>query len=509
MKLRGILLALILLTLLFPVVKSQGPLVVVPLNNDFTGVPGDIIVVPFRLTNLGNQTISNVTVYITGPPEGFLYPSKVIREPIAPNESLQDTLTLKILNINPGVYNLTLVARSGSTYSEAQIRVHVKTLVDYALKIEAEEEYTYGSNVSAILRVTSQANGVIIGRIGYTLSKDGRALESFVTTTYLRPGESWTKMIQLTKPEIGNYEIYLWANFSGRFKSKSFTFRVYQRNLGYEAYFMDGAIHVYVYDENHQGVPGIEVRINGIPFKTDDDGMVSYLVDQPGTYKVVLNLDGKVVTTFVEVRKLFISATQENETLIVRVVDSTGTPVPNITVTASGPLGKEYSTTDVSGTAVIDLGKVGYGTIMLRAESNRYVEAEATFKAVAPITPTPSPTTTTPTNTTTTLTPPSKPPRNYGPLAAILLISGVLLAGTSYAAFFMPVVQEEMLDRYYFVKVKAPKLRPLENFRFEKAVTAIEVRATKGNAKIEDSAVVWEIDHLEPEEEAYLQVILG
>ncbi|ASJ04295.1 Ig-like domain-containing protein [Thermococcus barossii] len=508
MKAKGIALIILLIPVLLPHVSAQSPLVIVPLNDDFTGVPGDTIIIPFQLRNLGNQTVSNVTVYVTGPAESFLYGSKVIRDPIGPNETIQDTISIKILNLDPGRYNLTLVARVGSSYSEAQVTVRVRTFVDYALSIDVNEEYTYGSNVTVRLKMTSQANGVIIGRLGYTLTRDGSVLETFVTTIYLRPGESWIKDVKLTRPKVGDYSVYFWANFSGRFKSKTATFRVYQRNLRYDAYFKDGAVYVHVYDENGQGVPDIDVKINGIPFKTDDGGTVSYLVDKPGTYEVVLNLDGRIVTTFVEVRKLFISASQENETLLVRVVDSTGNPVPNITVTASGPLGKDYSTTNASGLAKVDLKKTGYGTIMLRAESSRYIGDEASVKVTQPITPTPTPTTTTaPPTTTTTI--PAKPPRNYGPLAAILLVAGVLLAGTSYAAFFRPIVQEEMLDRYYFVKVKAPRLKGIDNFRFEKGVNAIEVRATKGKAKIGDGTVVWEIEHLEPEEEAYLQVILG
>ncbi|WP_258084688.1 hypothetical protein [Thermococcus thermotolerans] len=508
MKSKAILLIILLIPIFLPRVSAQSPLVIVPLNDNFTGVPGDTIIIPFQLRNLGNQTVSNVTVYVTGPAEGFLYGSKVIREPIEPNGTVQDTISVKLLNLDPGRYNLTIVARAGSSYSEARITISVKTLVDYALRIDVNDEYTYGSNVTALLKITSQANGVIIGRLGYTLSRDGTVLETFTTTIYLRPGESWVKELKLTTPRVGDYSVYFWANFSGRFKSKRATFRVYQRNLRYDAYFKDGAIYVHVYDENRQGVPDISVKINGIPFKTDDGGTVSYLVEKPGTYEVVLNLDGKIVTTFVEVRKLFLSATQENETLLVRVVDSTGKPVPNITVTASGPLGKDYSATNSSGIAEIDLEKTGYGTIMLRAESSRYMGGETSVKVAPPAKPTQTPTTTTTPPAVTTTTP-AKPPKNYGPLAAILLIAGVLLAGTSYLAFFRPIIQEEMLDRYYFVKVRAPKLRVMEGFRFEKGVNAIEVKATKGRAEIKDGLIVWEIEHLEPEEEAYLQVILG
>ena len=73
----------------------------------------------------------------------------------------------------------------------------------------------------------------------------------------------------------------------------------------------------------------------------------------------------------------------------------------------------------------------------------------------------------------------------------------------------MPIVQEKTLDRYYFVKVKAPRLRGIDNFRFEKGVNVLDARATKGSVKVEDNRVVWEIEHLDPGEEAYLQVMLG
>ncbi|ASJ08888.1 hypothetical protein A3L11_06480 [Thermococcus siculi] len=514
MKLRGLAIITLLLTVLpfIPSASAQSPLVIIPLNNNFSGVPGDTIIIPFQLENLGNQTLENITVYVTGPADGFLYQSKVIREAIEPNQTYQDTLSIKILNTPPGKYNLTLVARAGSVYSQAQVTVSVKTLVDYDLKVDVGDEYPYGSNVSVIFKMTSKANGVIIGRIGYTITRDGETVEDFATTIYLNPGESWVKNVTLTRPPVGNYHVRFWAYFGRKSKGTTASFRIFQRNLGYDAYFRDGAIHVFVYDETGKGVPGIHVRINGISFSTDDGGTVSYLVKEPGTYEVVLNLDGRIVTTFVEVKKLFISYEQENETLLVRVVDSTGKPTPNITVTASGPLGKDYATTNASGLAAISLEKTGYGTIILKAESSQYMGASATAKTVEPPKPTPtttpSPTTTSKPPVTTTPTPP-KPPKNYGPLAMILIVSGVLLAGTSYAAFFRPIVQEETIDRYYFVKVRAPRLKGLEGFTFEKAVNALEVRATKGKAEIQDGRILWRIEHLEPGEEAYLQVLLG
>jgi len=515
MKHRAVILIILLVPLFLPEVTSQSPLVIVPLNDSFTGLPGDTIIIPFQLKNLGNVTLSNVSVYVTGPAEGFLYGGKVIRQPVEPNGTVEDTVSIKLLNLNPGVYNLTLVARAGSSYSEARIKVHVGTLVDYSLRIDVGKEYTYGSNVTAVLGVKSGANGVIIGRLGYTISRDGSPVKTFATSVYLLPGESWAMEVNLTRPEVGDYSVYFWANFGGKFKSTRKTFRVYQRNLNYEARFRDGAIYVRVYGEKGQPVSGIPVTIDGIPFQTGEDGTVSYLVDKPGTYEIVMNLDGRIVKTFVEVKKLFLSVTQENETLLVRVLDSTGQPVPNVTVTASGSLGTEYSITNSLGVARIDLEETGHGTVMIRAESRRYVGGETTVNVAPPVRPTTSTSTTTPetkaseTVTTTTPTTRANPPRNYGPLAGILFLAGVIFAGASYVAFFLPIVQEEMLDRYYFVKVKAPRLRGVDGFHFERGVKAIEVRATKGRAEVKDGVVVWEVEHLEPEEEAYLQVILG
>ncbi|AGT34317.1 hypothetical protein OCC_14185 [Thermococcus litoralis DSM 5473] len=56
--------------------------------------------------------------------------------------------------------------------------------------------------------------------------------------------------------------------------------------------------------------------------------------------------------------------------------------------------------------------------------------------------------------------------------------------------------------------MRAPRLRELRNFRYEKAINAVDARATKGKVAIEDGKVIWEIDKLEPGEEAFLQVIL-
>ena len=488
------------------------PIVITPLNNDIPAVPGDTVIIPFEITNFGNETISNVTVYVTGPSEGFLYQSKLIRTPIPPNESIRDTISVKVLSVPPGTYNLTLVARTGRFYAQAQVRVRVGVLSDYSLSIDVGKKYLYGRDVVITLKVISKSNGIILGTVGYSVLHDGKVIEGDEVTTYLNPGEVWSKVIVLRKPPVGNYTVRLWANLGGKHRELVKSFIVYQRHLLYRAYFQNGAIHVLVYNSSG-GVPGIRVTINGVEFMTNENGEVTYAVDRPGTYEVVLDLDGRIVTTFVEVKRLFISYTQENETLVVRVVDSNGVPVPNVTVVVSGPLDKEYTVTDSGGVAHIDLEKVGYGNILITAESDRYIGAKLLVTVNRPPTPTKTPTNSTSSTLTVPVYPnttlPTTPSGGKGKLFPLLLIlSGVILAGTSYLAFAVPIVHEETLDRYYFLKVRAPRLRPLKNYRVERAVNAVEVRATKGNSKLENGKLVWELD-LEPGEEAYLQAVLG
>ena len=519
MKLRlNLLLLAAFILLLLPAVKASDSALfsIAPLNNNFTALPGDTVVVPFRLVNLGNGTLENITVYITGPAGDFLYQSTLVSGPIPPGGDYNGTLTIKVLNTALGRYKLLLVARHNSTYSQAPVFVNVKMITDYSLGVDCGERYLIGKPVEVKLRITSKSNGILSGSVGYYVIGPSGTVLNRTTVTFVKPGQSWTQRLLLRDLQLGNYEVHLWANFSGVYKETWRTFQVYRRHLEYRVGFKDGEISVFVYNKTGSGVGGIPVTIGNTTLTTGDDGRLSVPVSEPGTYIVTLDLDGKIVRVPVEVKGLRISYEQNGTELIVEVRDSNGFPVPNITVKAVGALGRDYSVTNSSGRAVIDLRKTGYGIIILSAENSNYLGASATAKTVQPPAPTPtetstttstpSPTTTPPVNTTTV---PAKPPKGHGALALMLLVSGVLLAGTSYLAFFRPLVQEETIDRYYFVKVKAPRLKGLENFRFERGMSALEVRATKGEAKIEDGVVTWEIETLEPGEEAYLQVLLG
>ncbi|WP_297506732.1 hypothetical protein [Thermococcus sp.] len=496
---------------LSPANAGETVLIITPLKEVINAIPGETVTIPFQIKNLGNDTVGNVTVYVTGPAEGFVYQTKLIRVPIAPNGTLNESLSIKVLLIPPGVYNLTIVARTGSVYTQARVKIRVGILSDYSLDIEVGKEYIYGHDVGIRLIVKSKSNGVLLGTIGYSISRDGVRIAENESSTYLRAGESWEKNITLHRPETGNYTVTLWANLGGKFRKVTKTFRVYQRKLSYRAFFKNGAITVVVYNSSG-GVPGIRVAINGVEFTTDESGKVSYAVDKPGTYEVVLDLDGKIVTTFVEVKRLFISYQQRNSTLIIKVVDSTGLPVPNVTLSASGPLGKDYAVTNSSGLATINLNKTGYGTLMVSAQSDDYIGAQAVVQVIKPARPSTTTSSTTPqTSSNVTYSVPttttSEGKSGSGLMALILIASGLILAGTSYLAFATPLVHEETLDRYYFAKLRAPRLRRI-HYRFERSVNAREVRVTKGEARVEDGRIVWEVE-LEPGEEAQLQAILG
>lgn len=480
------------------------------LNNDFYVIPGNTIVIPYKLTNLGNETIGNVTVYVAGPTTGFQYGIKLVREPISPGGSYNGTITVTVLNPEPGKYVLKLVAKVGDVYSESPITVIVKPVIDYFPRIKVNEKYIYGHNVNISLEIVSKANTIISGRLGYTITLNGTVIKNITSVTFVKPGDVWRQSIYLVKPEIGVYTVRLWANMSGVYKETTATFKVYRRNLRYSAEFRNGAIHVFVSDPQGNGVEGIAVYINGIEFHTGADGTVTYLVTTPGVYNLVLNLDGKIAKETITVYQLAIDVAQKDTKLFVRV-RAAEKPVSGIVVTVSGSKGSTYAVTNESGVALVNLNMTGYGPLIVAAESEKYLGARITFNAVAPETPTQTSTTSTTTSAPTNITPTSTAtqPRGSVTLGILLILSGLVLAGTAYLAFFSPMVQEEALDKYYFVKVRAPRMKSIENFRFEKSVTALEARATKGKVNVEDNRLLWEIEHLEPGEEAYLQVILG
>jgi len=514
-RIRALIVTFILILALFPAFVSAKALISIqPLNTNFPALPGTTVVVPFSIRNMGNETVSNVTVYVAGPTSGFQYAVKVIPGPIPPGGTFNGTVSVTVVNPEPGNYTMKVIAKAGNIYSEAPITVSVKSLIDYFPEIDVGKKYIYGNDVGVTFKVFSRSNTIISGRVGYNITLDGRPFRSGSSVIFVKVGGVWAHTLLLHRPPLGNYTVTFWANMSGVFKKTTATFLVYQRHLSYNVSFRGGAIKVFVFNASGTGVPGIKVYINGMAYTTDDSGAVYYIVTSPGVYRIVLDLDGKIVRTSITVEKLSISTFQEGDALYVRVTGGNSKPVPNVTVSALGPSGTVYGVTNASGVAVINLTRTGYGSIVIKAKSSRYLGSEVMVTAVKPSPPPlATNTTTTPSHTTSSPAPSpapiTTPPRKgSSALPLILILSGVILAVTSYAAFFRPSVVEETLDRYYFVKVRAPRMRPLDGFRFERPVTAVEAWAEKGTAVIKDGKVIWEIEHLEPGEEAYLQVLL-
>ncbi|AEH24739.1 COG1470 family protein [Pyrococcus yayanosii] len=506
----------VLMLINFPV-GAQSSLTLEVNPNYLEGLPGEVLHLNVTVRNAGSEPAENVTVYIAGPVRGILFTQAFIRL-LPPGNATNVTLTIYINDAQAGVYELKVVARFGSQLVEVPFRLRVKSVIGYSLSIEGAERYLYGKDVGLLLTLSSKANSILIGTVEFKLYMNGSLLKGERFIVYLSPGETWRRSVKIERPEPGNYTAVLSADFYGVRKEVSLNFTVYRRDLRYSVSFENGAIVVRV-TEGNRPVSGIPVTIGNTTMLTDESGMVEYPVSEPGTYRVVLNLDEKIVETVVDVKRPILMLRQEGSELVVRVLDPTGSPIAEVPVVAVGPEGKAYGTTDANGTVRFDGEDIGYGLITVIVESSRYLSARESITLEAP---TSTPLTMSPTYTETSIsqatTPPITPSPNYTPslaytkgshLPLILFIFLALFATSSYVAFFRPLVVEDRLGRYYFVKIRAPKLRALHGFRYEKAAKAIEAWATKGDVKIEDGKVVWEIDELEPGEEATLQIFLA
>ncbi|WP_052696162.1 COG1470 family protein [Palaeococcus ferrophilus] len=515
----------IIAMLILPASFSTGEAVIVlqPLQTSFTGEPGESVDVAFNITNMGNETAGNVLVLIENLPEGATYTQAVFKD-VGPNETREGHVQIILNKVRAGVYNVNLVARVTGQPGlfKVPLTLRVKTVVDYSPVIEVEDRYLYGSDVTVSCEVRSNSNGVINGLIEIELYRGKELLKRIAESTYIAPYDKKEYRIVLPKPDTGSYLVVMHTKFGSEEKTVSKSFEVYRRNLAYEAYFENGVITVRVYNEEGKGVEGIPVNVNGMALKTDSNGLVMIEAKEPGSYRITMDFDGKTVETVVEVKKLFLDYSLSNEMLEVYVRDSSGKGIANVSVSAEGVKGRLYGVTDEDGSVAFKVSQLGYGPVRIKAQSSHFLGDEKTLNIPRPTTPTPTPTPTvtetvtstpTPTETlnvtnTTIPTLPVEEGRNYGTLALILLLSALTLTGSSYMAFFRPVIMEEQLDRYYFIKVRAPKLKSMKEVNIIREVNAVDARATKGKVTIDGSRIVWEIEELEPEEEASLQILL-
>ncbi|WP_048146684.1 CARDB domain-containing protein [Pyrococcus abyssi] len=521
--------ALILLILMLePLVLAQPILVVNVTPEEVGGFPGDTLTVNVTVKNVGNETAENVSIYAMDSIPGVLFTQGFVSS-LTPNSSY--TFPMKIYLIKPeaGLYDVTIVSRVGNQVSECTLKLKVRSVVNFTLSIEGEERYLYGTNVTFTLGVDSQSNLLLYGDVKVIVfGENGKIIYTRTFKPMISSWGNWEKELNIGKLPVGNYTVKLLADFYGRKKTGTYNFSVYRRPLTFTAYFNSGKIIAEV-REKGKPVKGVKVWINDREYLTDEDGRVEVEVTDPGVYIVRANLDGIIKEQIVNVERPIIVTSQVNGTLIVRVLDSKGSPIKGIPVVFKIGGEEKYEITNKLGIAEFNVSDIwGPGEVEIRSDKYLPASKKISIKkferkqiTTTPSSPTPSKTKPriTETNVTENLTAsipqevtttPITPGKKVDlPLIVLIVAFAVTLASSSYLAFLRPIVIEDSVDRYYFVRVKAPRLRGLKNFRFEKQASVKSAWASKGKVKIEGSKVVWEIQELEPEEEATLQLILS
>jgi len=505
--------------------QSGLPFILQPLQDNIEVLPGSAVTVPVRVTNLLNESLENMSVVLKWAAGGGLYVvNKTI--PVGPHESRVFDLTLRVPVIPSGAYNLTILGLWGNFTVEKNMTVTVKPYVEYTMEADVGYNYIYGHDVVMNFSIVSYSNDVLTGPIWVKVYRNNTLVDQHAEIYPLPPGGTWRYSMKLEKPKTGIYTILFSANLSGIYREVRKSFAVYRRNFNYTVWYSDGAIRVRVLLSNGTPAAGIPVSFDGVEIKTNGDGLAVYPTEEPGTYNVSLDLDGVIKKIPVTVGELRVNAAISGRNLVIRVVDSSGKPVPNVTLSITSARGEYTAITGQDGTAKLSVDALGYGPVSISATAGGYVKAVVTLSITSTWSPTtttsythktttPSSSATTPSASstlpmTTTPTPTGPPEESSLPAEALVLgVSAAILVGGVYLSFFRPHIIEEELGRYYFVKLRAPRLVPLRNFLWERGMNAVEVRATRGNARIEGNTVIWEINELKPGEEAVLQVGLG
>ncbi len=518
MKAESLLLLMALVCSLVPLTQVSASISfeVSPVKDVISAPPGAIVSVPVRVTNTGDEPLNNLTLSIAWNLENGLYTvNKTVY--VGVNESKEFDLTINVPELPSGDYEIMIRGILGNISVEKEMTIHVEREVVYSLDVDVGSCYPYGSDVEIRFSLVSHSNDRIAGTIWMKVYRDGDVVEEKEESVYLDPGEGWSYPMVIPRPDIGTYRVKLSANLSGVYREIEKTFVVYRRNFTYRAWYSNGALMVQVKLANGSPVGGIEVTVNGVKMKTDKEGLIRYPTTSPGLYEIELNLDGVLEKTALYVGRLFVSYELRGSTLKLKVLDSSGDPVPNVTLSIAGPEGEYQAVTNGNGEASVPLSFVGYGTLSITASAENYVGSSLIITVPSPLHPstTSTPQTTTTADQLTTTTTTQGTPVGKGKsgvnlaLIGSILLGLVVFGGSFYLAFLRPHIIEEELGKYYFVKLRAPRLVALRDFTWERGMNAIEVRATKGEARIEGSKVTWRIDELKPGEEAVLQVVLG
>ncbi|AMM54826.1 CARDB domain-containing protein [Pyrococcus kukulkanii] len=499
-------------TILIPV-YAQPVLIIEATPKEIEGKPGDSVTFNVTITNVGNSTAENVTVFVFNKIKGILFTQGFIRS-IPPNTTTNITLKAYLIKPEAGVYKLTVVGKLGNYIAEDYLKLKVKSVINYTLRIQGPVMVIYGRNVSMVVSINSNSNVLLYGNAKIVILKDGQVLKEVNYRPMIKPWGAWSENIIIPRPEIGNYSVIFSANFYNRIKNTTFNFTVFRRPLTYEAYFENGEIIVKV---TQKGTPvkNIEVTIGNTTMYTDENGVVMYPVNSPGTYLIRVNLDGVISEKLITVERPIVVPIVKNSSLKIKVLDSAGKPIKGITVEVTSERGTFYGVTNEEGICEFNLSEVGYGKIKIEANSIKYLPSATSITIKPPLKQEVETSTTTTTITTTifkteTVTPVVKEGKKIDKgLIGLIIVFIITLGISSYLAFFRPIVVEDKIGRYYFIKIKAPRLAPLKEFKYEKLATVEEAWTEKGTVRVEGNIVIWQIDKLEPGEEATLHLILA
>ncbi|AFK22829.1 CARDB domain-containing protein [Pyrococcus sp. ST04] len=500
-----------------PSISAQPVLIVKVSPDKIEALPNQTVTINVTITNLGNASASNVTVFALDDIKGVIFTQGFIKE-IPPNGTVTLPITIYILKAEAGVYTVRIGARVGNQLSIGEFSIKVKSVINYTVDILGDKKFLYGKNVTLTAKILSTSNVLLYGNVEIVVRKGEETIRKFSDKVMIQPWGEWKKKIALGNLPLGEYRVEIKTDFYGRKEAKVFMFEVYRRPLTYTAYFENGEILVKVYrKDTKEPVSGIKVVIGNSTFFTDYNGLVEYSVKAPGLYMIRVYLDGVISESIVRVEKPIIVAYTENNSLIVKVVDSLGYPIGNITVKVSSIRGVFYNVTNSEGICAFNVSRIGSGKIQISVESLKYLPSSIEINVLPQKKTMTIPKTTELTKTETkkivhtiTVTQEIKGKTIIDRWIVIILgLFFVTLGGSSYLAFFRPIITEDRIEKYYFIKVKAPRLIPLKNFSYEILASAKEAWTNKGKVRIEDSRIIWEIEELEPGEEAILQIVLA
>ena len=514
--------------------KVQPSLRVVLLNSTFNVTPGSSFTVPIKVINSGNTTVKNLTISIPLLQGVIMAGWENVSMALSPGTSRVVLFPVRIMETAPaGIYNVTMTVKASNFTTVLPIHVRVELVPLYYANVSVGRRYHFGQNVTVLFTLTSQANGVLRGPVWIRIYRNGREVYSKFNVVFLNRSESWRYAYTLTKPQVGNYTAVIVANLSGRSLTAGKSFSVFRRKFTLRAWFSNGYLYAEVKLVNGTPVSGLTVLVNSMKLKTDRRGQVTLRINKPGIYVVSTRLDGVNKTATVSVESLVLSTSVEGDSLLLTVISSTGSPVPNASVTVSGPKGSFSGVTNSKGVVKVPLSMVGRGVLLISVSDPHYlginkmitvpalssrsslssssVSTSTASKSSSSSSPSYS-TSSSPSAETSTTSERSTPTQLPNRSRVFWLVSGLaafIFVLTFYLAFLRPHVVEDELKSYYFVKVKAPRLRGIKRFKLERHMNAVEARATKGKVKVEGNRVVWEIEEMGPGEEAILQVILG